>query len=380
MELSFDITSIFITIGIIQGIFFAIAILNIKKGNKKANAILSAFLITTSISIFGGIYYKTNLYFFIPQIARVNEPFRLLLAPILYIYVKILSSKDSKFNKFDLLHLLPFIANVIYLVPFYFQNKDLKIQYISDQMLNKSNFLLMSNQIFLVIMVIQILFYIIIISKIIRNHQKNIKDTFSSIDKINLSWINHFITFFLILSAVIIFLLIFSKFFSHYNYMYRMIPVVVVISLYSIGYRGIVQPQIFGQSIDEKDKEPKKYEKSTLTEEESTKYYNQLNLFMKNNKPFLDQELTLTDLSEQVEIPFRYLSQVINEKTGQNFYYFINQYRLDEVKRYLSDPTRKNQSILEIAFEAGFNSKATFNAIFKLVTNLTPSQFRKINF
>jgi AraC-like DNA-binding protein len=274
---------------------------------------------------------------------------------------------------------MPFIINVICLAPFYFQKKEFKIQYISDQMLDKSNFLLMSNQLFLVIMVIQIVIYIIFIRKIIRKHQMDIKDTFSSIDKINLSWINHFITFFLILSAVIIFILLFSKFFFHYNYMYKIIPVIVVISLYSIAYRGIVQPQIFRQSTTDKDKELKKYEKSALTEEESDKYYDQLNIFMKNNKPFLDQELTLTDLSEQVEIPFRYLSQVINEKTGQNFYFFINQYRLEEVKKYLTDPAKKNQSVLEMAFDAGFNSKATFNAIFKQATNLTPSQYRKKN-
>jgi AraC-like DNA-binding protein len=71
------------------------------------------------------------------------------------------------------------------------------------------------------------------------------------------------------------------------------------------------------------------------------------------------------------------LSQAINERTGQNFYDFVNFYRVETVKERLKDPEKRDMNVLHIAFDAGFNTKATFNAVFKKSTGLTPSQYRK---
>ena len=97
---------------------------------------------------------------------------------------------------------------------------------------------------------------------------------------------------------------------------------------------------------------------------------------MKINKPFIDPEITLKKLSEQVDIPFRYLSQIINENLHKNFYDFINNYRIEEAKKLLSDPGCK-KTILEILYQIGFNSKSSFNTSFKKNTGLTPTQFRE---
>jgi AraC-like DNA-binding protein len=71
------------------------------------------------------------------------------------------------------------------------------------------------------------------------------------------------------------------------------------------------------------------------------------------------------------------LSQLINDGLGDNFYDFVNKYRVDEVKRLMTDPKAKNFNLLGIALEAGFKSKSTFNLIFKRFTGLTPSEYRK---
>jgi len=67
---------------------------------------------------------------------------------------------------------------------------------------------------------------------------------------------------------------------------------------------------------------------------------------------------------------------VINTRLQQNFFDFINHYRIEKVKKDLADPQKKNLKVLAIAFDAGFNSKSSFNAIFKRHTNLTPSEYR----
>ena len=58
-----------------------------------------------------------------------------------------------------------------------------------------------------------------------------------------------------------------------------------------------------------------------------------------------------------------------------NFYEFINQYRIDEVKRLMDDPANKHLKLISLAYDAGFNSKASFNRIFKQMTEMTPSQY-----
>ncbi len=97
---------------------------------------------------------------------------------------------------------------------------------------------------------------------------------------------------------------------------------------------------------------------------------------MEENKPYLDIDLTIHDLSGALNIPRHYLTQIINEKLNRNFYQFINEYRVEEVKRLLQDPAYKKYTFTAIAFEAGFNSKSSFNSVFKETVGKTPSQYK----
>ena len=100
---------------------------------------------------------------------------------------------------------------------------------------------------------------------------------------------------------------------------------------------------------------------------------------METQKPYLTPQLTIDDLSEKLSIPSWHLSRVINTSFQQNFFNFINNYRIEEAKRLMREPTNKNMTILEILYEVGFNSKSTFNDVFKKQTGMTPSEFKKSN-
>ena len=97
---------------------------------------------------------------------------------------------------------------------------------------------------------------------------------------------------------------------------------------------------------------------------------------MEVEKLYLETELTLQELADRVGAPAYQISQAINEGLNKNFYDLINAYRVDEAKQLLLNPTNSNFTILSVAFEAGFNSKTTFNTVFKKFTGLTPSDFR----
>ena len=94
-------------------------------------------------------------------------------------------------------------------------------------------------------------------------------------------------------------------------------------------------------------------------------------------KPYLDRELTIYDLSRQLQIPRHILSEIINEHMGKNFYNLVNDYRVEEVKSRLETDDYKHLTILGIAFDSGFNSKSSFNTIFKEKTGSTPSEYLK---
>jgi ligand-binding sensor domain-containing protein/AraC-like DNA-binding protein len=123
-------------------------------------------------------------------------------------------------------------------------------------------------------------------------------------------------------------------------------------------------------------REKKKYEKVRLSPEYAEKYMKKLLHLMESEKPFLNSDICLHGLSERLNIPDHYLSQVINTRLNQNFYDFINQYRVEEAKRILAN-SKNHLTILEVAFEVGFNSKSAFNRVFKKYVKMTPSDFKK---
>ena len=99
---------------------------------------------------------------------------------------------------------------------------------------------------------------------------------------------------------------------------------------------------------------------------------------MENEKPYLNNRLGLKDVAEYLNISVHHLSQVINEQLDKNFFDFVNDYRVTEVKNLLRDPKHKQFTLLAIAYDCGFNSKSSFNSVFKKITGLTPSSYVKL--
>jgi YesN/AraC family two-component response regulator len=93
-------------------------------------------------------------------------------------------------------------------------------------------------------------------------------------------------------------------------------------------------------------------------------------------KLYQEPELTLQELSARLKFPSHQVSQAINEGMKKSFYDLVNGYRVDEARRLLLDSKNRNFTILSVGFEAGFNSKTTFNTVFKKFTGQTPTEYR----
>lgn len=144
--------------------------------------------------------------------------------------------------------------------------------------------------------------------------------------------------------------------------------------VYWLGYFMFLRREFFEIPTFKSDKESKS---GNILSEKTEEHYERLLELMTKDKLYMDSELNMSTLAEKTELSNGYLSQIINQKTGKNFFDFVNSYRVEDVKAKLKDPDFDHYSILAIGLEAGFKSKSTFNAVFKRLTGVTPSAFKK---
>jgi AraC-like DNA-binding protein len=162
--------------------------------------------------------------------------------------------------------------------------------------------------------------------------------------------------------------------FAQFN---AILNITLAILIYSIGYMGLKQPEIFldPSSIPPHSESTEKYRRSGLSDESAEEIRRKLLTLMTSDKPFLSKDLTLQKLAERLKTSSHNLSEVINARMHQSYYDFINQYRIEEFKNRLADPESERFNLLSIAFDSGFQSKGTFNSIFKKFTGMTPSEY-----
>ena len=119
------------------------------------------------------------------------------------------------------------------------------------------------------------------------------------------------------------------------------------------------------------------YKNSSLTEQDRNQYMELILDYMEKEKPYLDFDINQSELASKLSMNKHHLSEVLNLCFDQNFYQFINLYRVNEAQKIIKDPTYSDYKILSIAYEAGFKSKTSFNRVFKNYTGLTPTEYRK---
>jgi AraC-like DNA-binding protein len=119
-----------------------------------------------------------------------------------------------------------------------------------------------------------------------------------------------------------------------------------------------------------------KYSRSGLNESARALISERLAKRMQTSRDYLEGDLTLAELAERIGTSPQWLSQYLNEALGSSFFDYINGLRVCEAQMAMLDSARAGQSLLEVAFAAGFNSKSTFNSAFKKMTGMAPSRWR----
>lgn len=295
--------------------------------------------------------------------------------PILYLYTLALSSKSKVRLREMAFHFILPLFIVLLFIEYPFYSFEEKINVINTKAKAFKNHNLLAE----VLLNISGVFYVIITYILLNRHKKRILNEFSYQEKIDLNWLRLLFYGMAIMWILIIIIqndtLIFSA---------------STIFVILIGFYGIKQTSIFkNQSaieesenivetlLDFSTEDRKKYAKSGLSDEAAYELHQKLNELMQEEKLYTEPELNLSDLAARLAIHPNYLSQVINELEGVNFYDYINTLRIEEFKRLVALPENQKFTFLALAFDCGFNSKSAFNRYFKKATGQSPSDYVK---
>lgn len=363
-------------IGIFIAFFLALIILT-KKGRNFADRILGVWMLIIGVHLFAYYSFVSGLIYQYPDILWLNMPYPFLHGPMLYLYTLALTNPE-KFNtqKWLFHFILPVFILVLH-TPLMLKPKAELAELIKNDDPNEKNF---ESIISTVLLIASGFFYVFITNRLLSRHKERILNQFSNQEKINLNWLRVLFYGMGLMWFFIIFVgydpLIFSA--------------ASVFTIF-IGYYGIKQVGIFTNQnlevvdnelveevvVEEFNNEKKKYAKSGLSEEVAQELHLKLRSLMATEKLYIEPELTLADLANKLDIHPNYLSQIINEMEGVNFYDYINGLRIEEFKRLVAIPENQKYTLLALAYDCGFNSKSAFNRFFKKYTDLSPSEYVK---
>lgn len=138
---------------------------------------------------------------------------------------------------------------------------------------------------------------------------------------------------------------------------------------------SVKQPQLFSEIPNVKADAPR-YERSGLSDEDARIFKDKIEQYMNASVPYRNSELTIVDVADAVGLSRHHLTQVLNGLMGINFYTYINSFRIKEALECMKNADDEN-SVLRIAYDVGFNSKSTFNRVFKQTTGMTPTEYRE---
>ncbi len=370
-----DFYSGILLIGAVQGYILAIFLLIINKGNTRANKIYAVLILLESFRLTSTLFVNFQFYFYIPGAVIFFGVCALLYGPTIFLYTKTIINRNYILKPFNLLHLIPFFVFIIYTIPFFIRNYQGQMECLMDIL---QGTYILRDQITTLIICIQVICYIIFSLQAINRYREKLKNDYSSIAKINLSWLKAFIYIAMAFTAIdfIPDIFLFTGNLTNYGRVYG-ITVIFHAFLQIIVPYYIIHKSVFSLRLTPEPMKSEKYSTSPLSTTRIKKYWQTLTECIEKKRLYLEPELKLDDLAALIGISRHHLSQVINICSGKNFYDFINEYRIEEVKKMLSEHRQRNMSILSAAFEAGFNSKSSFNQVFKKHTGITPTLYVK---
>jgi AraC-like DNA-binding protein len=348
-------------IGFSQSLFAAILI-GTKKENSVADKILTAWL-----SLLGIEFFTCGFDFQVFGKPLLSSSF-LLINPAFSLYVRSLILKDFRLKWIQLLHLIPY---VVFETVAYILNKPFSLQSFFE-----TGYANWYSYIFSVVTLFSWIHYNSSSAALIIRHRKKLFNELSNIESNKkITWLYFIVIFYnmyclatVVMASVTLFLRLDFLLPLIINYS------ALLLLVYILGFHGLHQKSISLYTENEV-REPRPTRVLNIPAERREVIQDRLTRYFQEEKPFLNPDLNMTMLAHNLKVPRHHLTEILNSDLGNNFFHFVNRYRVDAVKKMLSDPGNRF-SVEAIGYECGFSSKSSFFTVFKTITGQTPLEYK----
>jgi AraC-like DNA-binding protein len=363
-------------ISVFVSLLMAFFLLTVKTENKLANRLFALFFIFSAIDLSGFFIYlytedHRNLEIF-------RATFCLLGMPSFYLYVLSVCYSDFKLKWKHLIHLLPFvIVNLIFIPRIY-------LSIVNGNFIGPLNE--MSEIYFIQILIeFQYVFYIVSVFLILKKYKEIYLENYTNPSVSTYKWLFQMTCVFLVAHSIVLLknILRYSGFKEVFLWANVLVGTIALFITCWFIMKALKYPELFrgvnSKLVLTKDILPEIDEKPEAVNQQNDLINIQISTlkqYMTEKEPFLDPSLTIQELANQISIPVRDLSILINHHIDQHFFDFVNEYRIQKAMQILRDQSKNQLTVLEILYEVGFNSKSSFNTSFKKYTNLTPTAYR----
>ncbi len=355
-------------LGVSQGIFLAVTILIIQNNNKSANKLLAILLLIAALMLTGRVcvfrYRNPTLLRF----AEFADVCIFIFGPVLYAYVKRLTFSYDKVFRLSVYHFIPALLHLCYFIwTLFFSFEELIHMY-------KDGFFTPIYTLTGGLGVLSNIIYLLASYFVVKRFKKEEFNNLSYNQSIHL-YLNTLIfgisifLFFWLTSYINIFL----GFNYYLPFNYALVWITIPVFIYIIGFFSLKQPEIFRMPVFKKQT----LKKERLDGDKLTNIKKKLEHLMITEKIYLDNKLTLQKLAEKLTTSPNNISWLLNNIHNCNFYDYVNKYRVDTFIEKVQNGEHKYHTILALSLDSGFNSKSTFNKVFKSIMNQTPSNYIK---
>lgn len=354
--------------GAVHGLFLSAVLWSQPRGRRLANRLLAALLLLYSVQLLHIVLFWTGQLESVPWFWGVVWPFPYLYGPLLWLHVRAVFGQPPRLRPLLLLHAVPALAFAAFFWRFYLMPGVIKREMLAAARAAPAGG---AAPLLLVVFGLQLAHFGAYLWFALR---ASVGEAERDRPR-RLRWVRR-------LSAA--FGASFACWFAYGLAVGLGLPysrgvdaaatVVMSLSIYAFGYTALRDPEIFLGELASRG--PGRYQGSPLGEPEVAAQRERLHAVMRERRPWRDARLRLDDLAALVGLPGYQLSQVINQGFGERFQDYVNRHRVEEARRLLADPARRSEPLLDLAFEAGFNNKTSFNEAFKKFTGTTPSAYR----
>ena len=392
----FSIIPVLYVLGAAHGTFLAIALFTQQHGSRRANTYLGLYTLIFVAALIDYFIDLSGLASSLVRLRVIMWPKEFIYGVLLYFYTRELTTPGKYFLRGrQWWHFAPVLLHMLVTWPLLLLPDAAQYSILYEESRASTPYHLWSillDEVELLLTVIQLTIYLILCLRLLRQHSERLLQTYSFRKRVSLDWLGY-----LIKGTMVVYFIWLAEQFLQLGDTLDLwldfgLGLSMVILIYSMSILGLRQAQIFAASkdpgsdgtttlpaidaVEQLDLENKqKYRNSALSAELSRELMASVDQAMEQDRLYRDPALSLPQLSENLNLPVNYLSQAINQQKDQNFFDYINSYRVKEVTRLMQNSP--DRPVLELALAAGFNSKSPFYAAFRKHTGMTPGQFRQ---